>query len=573
MKKAKLKKIISNYAKNPIQAHQQYSLQIKEKVNIKKTAFNLKWHQLRCSLALRKINPLLFRLFWQYLFTSEKTWTVKNILPPAIISKQKVDIIIPWYGDQNIFKLIETIFQHQDEYLGNVFVINDAYPDKKLSHQVLEFCLKYQPNNLFYLLNKKNLGFVGTVNLGMKKASNDFILLNSDTLPQKNWLKYILQVAYSHEKIATVTPLSNNATIFSWPQINQVNDYQSAAIQAQRLSRFLPTDYFEVPTGHGFCLFIKQAIYQKFGEFDAATYGMGYGEENDFCRRVAQAGYLNVSATRAFVAHLQSQSFGSEKREALCRVNHQKLIARYPDYDQLVRDFINQNPLVEAQAMYQDLINDSDTYQGEFILTILHSHIFFGLGGVEVSTQKMITHLINKHPQDKQLIYFFDQKRQIYQLLIIIKGKITHKISFVQKEPLMIISWIIKLFKLKLVICEHLIYHHPNYLDYFKNAKINFIWFIHDFYHLCQIPDLIVDGQAQALNRGDDFWNQAYQKNKLIKYTHQQWRAMNLNFFTNNYAQAIIFNSEFLLEQYCEALKIKKKSNFYVSYPDLEREI
>ncbi len=44
----------------------------------------------------------------------------------------------------------------------------------------------------------------------------------------------------------------------------------------------------ELPTGIGFCMAIKRTCISDIGGFNAAQFGLGYGEENDFCRRAAQ---------------------------------------------------------------------------------------------------------------------------------------------------------------------------------------------------------------------------------------------------------------------------------------------
>ena len=68
--------------------------------------------------------------------------------------------------------------------------------------------------------NAVNLGFVGTVNLGMQKhEGRDVVLLNSDTLVADGWLDRLITAAYSEKNIATVTPFSNNASIVSFPKI------------------------------------------------------------------------------------------------------------------------------------------------------------------------------------------------------------------------------------------------------------------------------------------------------------------------------------------------------------------
>ena len=73
----------------------------------------------------------------------------------------------------------------------------------------------------------------------------------------------------------------------------------------------VPT-YPDLPTGVGFCLFIRRALIDEIGMLDTA-FGAGYGEENDLCLRAARAGWRNVLADNAFVIHVGGRSFAGRK--------------------------------------------------------------------------------------------------------------------------------------------------------------------------------------------------------------------------------------------------------------------
>ncbi len=66
--------------------------------------------------------------------------------------------------------------------------------------------------------HRRNLGFAASANAGMRAAAGrDVVLLNSDTLVAPGWLEELREVAYGAADIGTVTPLSNDATILSYP--------------------------------------------------------------------------------------------------------------------------------------------------------------------------------------------------------------------------------------------------------------------------------------------------------------------------------------------------------------------
>jgi GT2 family glycosyltransferase len=198
--------------------------------------------------------------------------------------------------------------------------------------------------------NTKNLGFVGNVNTAMARTDADVVLLNADTITTKGWLERLRTCVASDSRIATATPFSNNAEICSFPDLCVAATIPSDPDAIARACREAgaPT-YPELPTGVGFCLYIRRAVLSRIGNFDAATFGRGYGEENDFCLRAAAHGYRNVLCDDAYVVHQGGASFGP-LGERPGGENLRRLVARYPRYNALVADFIARDPLAARRA-------------------------------------------------------------------------------------------------------------------------------------------------------------------------------------------------------------------------------
>jgi len=104
-----------------------------------------------------------------------------------------------------------------------------------------------------------------------------------------------------------------------------------------------------LPTAVGFCMLIRRAALNALGDFDRATFGRGYGEENDFCMRAAAHGWRNVLADDCYVVHAGGGSFAplglKPNGDNLAR-----LLARYPHYSAQVAKFIAADPLAERRA-------------------------------------------------------------------------------------------------------------------------------------------------------------------------------------------------------------------------------
>ena len=185
--------------------------------------------------------------------------------------------------------------------------------------------------------NPHNLGYTRSTNLGIELAGDaDVVLLNSDTQVGPRWLDVLRQVAYSDAAIGTVTAVSDNAGAFSVPELEQYcpipAQWTLPMVQRallQNAGGCLP----ELPTGNGFCMFVKRAMLDRVGVLDADAFPSGYGEENDLCQRGEHAGFRHVIAGNVFVQHERSASFGEARRAALGAQGMQVLRSRYPDYE------------------------------------------------------------------------------------------------------------------------------------------------------------------------------------------------------------------------------------------------
>jgi GT2 family glycosyltransferase len=164
--------------------------------------------------------------------------------------------------------------------------------------------------------------------------SNDVLLLNSDTEVANDWLDRIRAPPMATAKVASVTPFSNNATICSYPRFCSDNACPPATDTARLdalCAQTNPGAVVDVPTGVGFCMYIRRDCLAQVGLFDTENFGKGYGEENDFCQRAAKAGWRNLHLLDTFVLHTGGVSFGDSKTsEALSPRPGSGPTARHP---------------------------------------------------------------------------------------------------------------------------------------------------------------------------------------------------------------------------------------------------
>lgn len=259
--------------------------------------------------------------------------------PARIDNDRNINIVIPVYKGISVTKrCIDSVIKYRNSETDRIVIINDHSPDDGMQEMLRRYLLE---PNVFLIENENNLGFIKSVNSALRFLdSGDFVLLNSDTVIFERSLSELYEIAYASFDIGTITPLSNNATIFSYPHPNLRRDNltdigwsELAEICFKRNQGKL----IDVPTGHGFCLYIKRDVLNYIGLLDEG-FGRGYGEENDFCARAADMGFRNVAALGAFVEHRESISFADEKASLLA-VNLPRLQTRYPEYTPAIMDF------------------------------------------------------------------------------------------------------------------------------------------------------------------------------------------------------------------------------------------
>lgn len=241
-----------------------------------------------------------------------------------------------------------------DEYGCEILIIDDSPDDTECSDKIDQSVSILSARLKCGLIrNEVNLGFVQSVNRALQHARSkrfDIVLLNSDALLTPGAIREMRDVAYLDPMIGFVSPRSNNATIATLnlgvPETLEDDDSRnpnlSAFIEAFEKAKGHLERYVYVPTAVGFCLYIKNAIIEFFGDL-SLDYGKGYNEENDYIMRASRCGYRAALANHAFVYHKGEASFQKDaiQKELLDKENSRLLNARYPEYTRLVQAYFS----------------------------------------------------------------------------------------------------------------------------------------------------------------------------------------------------------------------------------------
>ena len=312
-------------------------------------------------------------------------WADAGGVPPACpVRAPALDVVIPVYrGLRHTLACIDSVLATKPR-ATRVLVIDDASPEPDLSAALDAL---HRRRRIRLIRHAENRGFPAAANAGLRAcAARDVVLLNSDTLVPPGWLDRLQAAAYAAADIGTVTPLSNDATIVSYPGpdggnpvpgLAEVNALDALAQQANGGA------LADLPTGVGFCLYLRRDCLDAVGLFREDCFAQGYGEENDLCLRARHLGWRSVAALGVFVGHVGSASFGAARRHLAAR-NLAVLNRLHPGYDALVAAHIAADPLAPARRRMDELRWAAGRSPGGAVLLVTHG----GGGGVEQVVQE-----------------------------------------------------------------------------------------------------------------------------------------------------------------------------------------
>lgn len=275
--------------------------------------------------------------------------------PPKTTGNLPVDILIPVYdGLAETLACIDSVLDNRrlNRTPQRLVVLDDASPNRKLVQRLQALARK---GRITYIRQPHNLGFIGNMNHGMRLHSRgDVVWLNADTRVHGDWLDRLRDTAYQSGDIASVTPLTNNGELMSFPVSCISHPMPGAAEHAalDNLARQLAQPALEIETGCGFCLYIKRQALDTVGYLDEIHLQRGYGEETDWCQRARMQGWKHMGALDVFVAHQGGISFGSEKSLRVAQ-NNALLRRRYPEAEQRYTAFYLRDPLRPARDALQ----------------------------------------------------------------------------------------------------------------------------------------------------------------------------------------------------------------------------
>ena len=400
-----------------------------------------------------------------------------------------VDILVPVYNSYEfVCRCLDTLWEHTT-FPYFLHVLDDCSSDPRIGAYLRLLQERPRPlalQGLQVTRNEANLGFVQNVNRGLAAARHDVLLLNTDTEVSAGWLERLTAVLASDDRIASVTPFSNSATICSFPEMGVDNELYGSRTAAELDACFADCGFnrpVDLPSGVGFCMLLRRRTLQELGGFSEKDWEEGYGEENDWCCRAAAAGWRNVLAPDVFVYHKHGVSFsaaGGKSRRQRIQSHLGRLHQRYPGYELAVTRFASQDTLYPLRQLLRWRI-DAGSRPGMLFLNhslgggtqVYQDHLIADLRDtwhiLTMALQADGRSLALEHPETGETMYLDlrqldgQQFRRLLEVLGIQRLYINQLISY----PL------------------------ERVLEWLAAGGVPYTYFIHDFYCLCPSYNLM----------------------------------------------------------------------------------
>ena len=287
-----------------------------------------------------------------------------------------------------------------------LLVIDDASPEPPVREYVDEFAARPAPFPVTVLHNDENLGFVRTVNRGLRQRAGrrrDPELRHRGHRRLARPPRGRGRAARRRDRHAAHEPrLDLHAARRRSSTRSRSTAPTRASTSARRScastrSRLRP----EVITGVGFCMYVTRRALDLCGLLDEDTFGRGYGEEVDFCLRATRVGLRHLVEDSTFVYHRGGVSFGDGQSEGWAR-SSAIIDARYPFFRPTNTPRARRRPAGASRSPRSSSRCTSATARARTCCTSLHSPLD-ATGGTEKYVAALLDTL--EHEFDFSVLY------------------------------------------------------------------------------------------------------------------------------------------------------------------------
>jgi len=248
-------------------------------------------------------------------YAAEQTWAhrVHDLVQGVeALSEPRVSVVVVTYNNLDLTKACLHSLEAYSDYSNlEVIVVDNASADDTPA-----FLREWAEggSNRHIVLNADNRGFAAANNQGLALATGDYlVMLNNDTYVTPGWIATLVGHLRHSEKLGMLGPVTNNIGNEARIEIHYDSMDEMLDVAAD-YTHHHAGQLTPLRTAAFFCVMLRRAVYEKVGPLDEA-FGIGFFEDDDYCRRVEQAGWTIACADDVFVHHNLSASFNKLKQE------------------------------------------------------------------------------------------------------------------------------------------------------------------------------------------------------------------------------------------------------------------
>lgn len=216
-------------------------------------------------------------------------------------------IILNWNGSKDTSELLDSLYKITYDNCKIIIVDNNSKPDD------IETLMKNHGNKVHIIQCRENCGFSGGNNIGIQYALDknaDFILLlNNDTIVEKNFLEPLIEKFLMTKNLGIVGPKIKYYHFPDriWSMGGTISKIRSSGFAlSDKLETTVTNADKEVSFISGCCMLVKNEVFNSIGLFDENFFL--YLEDTDFCYRLKNAGFKIFVVPESIIYHKVGQS-------------------------------------------------------------------------------------------------------------------------------------------------------------------------------------------------------------------------------------------------------------------------
>lgn len=265
--------------------------------------------------------------------------------------KFKVSVVMPNINgktimEKNLPKLFEAINNPKNNIIEVIVVDDGSWDDS------VYFLQKEYKNEIKLIKHTKNRGFSAAVNTGVRATKGNLILLlNTDVIPEKNFLESILP----HFNNPKVFAVSAHEAGYGGAKGFFADGYIQLAMS--KVTKEAHQSFY-VSGGSGL---FRKSIWQELSGMDEKLLSPFYWEDIDLCYRAAKRGYINLWEPNGKVVHQHESTISKFPK---------KFVARVKERNQLLMLWKNIHSKNLITKHLTAILKRAITHPGYFIIII-----------------------------------------------------------------------------------------------------------------------------------------------------------------------------------------------------------